>query len=157
MAQYAQKVFGQWQLITTAFWTGSGEDALQHAANWPELNTLEDREALGVYEVQPLPEQPSDVRILGTKVVDSLLGPTLEWDYVDYTLDEAKFMRLASAESYRDMKLKQITSDTLTRFSPSAYIDACYIAWLAVQTAINAIATDADDVFVIDVTTGYPQ
>jgi hypothetical protein len=157
MAQYAQKVFGQWQLITGSFMTGDGDDALQHPANWPELNEQADREAAGVYEVAELPDQPQNVKILGTKVVDSLFGPAMVWDYIDYTLDEAKFLWLAAAESYRDAKLKQITPDTLTRYTPSAYIDACYIAWLAVRTAVNDIVTDADDIFAIDLTAGYPQ
>lgn len=40
-----------WVAIDGAFTLGEGEDALQYAANWPDLATPEEREAVGVTEV----------------------------------------------------------------------------------------------------------
>lgn len=144
---YAHKVEGVWIEVAGGFEAGG----VQYPANWPELATDEEREALGVFPIADAGPEPVGVKVLGQALVGAST-PSRIWVTEPYSLAEAKAAALAKLRAHRAAKV----SDPPLDADPSAYVSACYAHAAMLATAVNG-AGSAAAVAAINLEAGWPE
>lgn len=76
-----------------------GRDDLSFPPGWPELATPEEREAFGVRAITETTGYPTDVLVLGTRLVDEAGWPKRIWVTRAFNVDELRAARLEALEA----------------------------------------------------------
>lgn len=99
---YARKIAGEWvELLFGSFVIGDGEEAIQYPGDWPERATKEEREEIGLFEIEEAPPMPDDVVPIGTRLADRGGKPVRENVFEQYTPAQAGEIMWNRAKAYR--------------------------------------------------------
>ena len=98
---YARRVGNAWEDVGGGFLVGQGGGAICYPPGWADGATAEEREALGLRQIEEPPPAPAYAQVIGSRLTGDT-APRREWVTADYTVDEFRAIRWTEAKAHRD-------------------------------------------------------
>lgn len=102
---YAIKQGDGWVAIDGAFYSGAGDDLVNHPEGWLEATSDEERAAIGVKEIVDDELPGANRRITGVRLVDRGGVPVQVYDTEQVPADELAAMARAAIDAERDRRI----------------------------------------------------